>query len=85
MRSAVVGPGSPGWPVGRKTDSERRVFSSVSDDLARELAGSLSREAGLYTAHEMMEALDPNHQSGLALDLLDECERRLRERELADE
>jgi len=32
-----------------------------------------------------MEALDPNHQSGLALDLLDECERRLRERELADE
>ena len=65
--------------------AERRVFSSVSDDLARELAGSLSREAGLYTAHEMMEALDPNHQSGLALDLLDECERRLRERELADE
>lgn len=65
--------------------AERRVFSSLSDDLARELAGSLSREAGLYTAHEMMEALDPNHQSGLALDLLDECERRLRTHELADE
>jgi len=65
--------------------AERRVFSALSDALARELAGSLSREAGLYTAHEMMEALDPNQQSGLALDLLDECERRLREHELGDE
>jgi hypothetical protein len=59
--------------------AERRLLSSLSDQFARELAATLSREAGLYTAHEMMEALDPNHQSGLALDLLDECERLLRE------
>ena len=59
--------------------AERRLLSSLSDQFARELASTLSREAGLYTAHEMMEALDPNHQSGLALDLLDECERLLRE------
>ena len=59
--------------------AERRLLSSLSDQFARELAANLSREAGLYTAHEMMEALDPNHQSGLALDLLDECERLLRE------
>jgi hypothetical protein len=59
--------------------AERRLLSSLSDNFARELAATLSREAGLYTAHEMTEALDPNHQSGLALDLLDECERLLRE------
>jgi hypothetical protein len=59
--------------------AERRLLSSLSDQFARELAATLSREAGLYTAHEMTEALDPNHQSGLALDLLDECERLLRE------
>jgi hypothetical protein len=59
--------------------AERRLLSSLSDQFARELAATLSREAGLYTAHEMMEALDPNHQSGLALDLLEECERLLRE------
>jgi hypothetical protein len=59
--------------------AERRQLSALSDRFARELAGALSREAGLYTAHEMTEALDPNQQSGLALDLLDECERLLRE------
>jgi len=64
--------------------AERRAFSALSDDLARELAAGLSREAGLYTAHEMMEALDPNYQSGLAMDLLDDCERRLREHGLAE-
>ncbi len=56
--------------------AERQIFSRLSHDLARELAESLSREAGLYTVHEMMEA---NPQSGLALDLLEECERRLRD------
>jgi hypothetical protein len=59
--------------------SERRLLSELSDDLARQLADTLSRAAGLYTAHEMMEALDPNYQSAVALDLLDECERQLRE------
>lgn len=64
--------------------AERRALSGLSDDMAREMAAALSREAGLYTVHEMMEALDPNYQSGLAMDLLDDCERRLREQGLAD-
>ena len=40
-------------------------------------AGQLSREAGLYTAHEMMEALDPNYHSELAQTMLAECDRLL--------
>lgn len=64
--------------------AERKAFSALSDALARELAGTLSREAGLYTAHEMMEALSPNYVSDIALDLMDECERRLLEHGLAE-
>jgi len=59
--------------------AERRLLSELSDTLARQLAGTLSREAGLYASHEMMEALDPNYQSAFAHDMLDECERMLRE------
>ena len=59
--------------------SERRVLSDLSDQLARQLAETLSREADLYASHEMMEALDPNYQSAFAHDMLDECERMLRE------
>ncbi|CAG9171509.1 hypothetical protein [Cupriavidus pampae] len=59
--------------------AERRLLSELSDQLARQLAETLSREAGLYAAHEMMEALDPNYQSAFAHDMLDECERLLRE------
>ncbi|MEO8409994.1 MAG: hypothetical protein ABI478_05440, partial [Propionivibrio sp.] len=34
--------------------AERRHLSALSDDLARDIAVPLSREAGLYTAHEMI-------------------------------
>lgn len=57
--------------------AERRQLSALSDQLARQIAGTLSREAGLYTAHEMMESLDPRHHSELAVSLLAECERLL--------
>lgn len=57
--------------------AERRQLSAVSDDLAREIAGSLSREAGLYTAHELMEALDPNFVSEIGESIMRECEGRL--------
>lgn len=57
--------------------AERRLLSGLSDQLARQIAATLSREAGLYTAHEMMESLDPNHHSELAVSLLAECERLL--------
>jgi hypothetical protein len=59
--------------------AERRRLSELSDDLARHLAATLSHQAGQYTAHEMMEALDPRYQSAVALDLLAECERLLLE------
>lgn len=57
--------------------AERRHLSGLSDQLARQIAGSLSREAGLFTTHEMMEALDPKHESELAQSLMAECERLL--------
>ena len=57
--------------------SERRRISALSDQFARQTAATLSRQAGLYTAHEMMEALDPNHHSTIAEALLLECERLL--------
>ena len=60
---------------------ERRRLSELSDDFARHLAATLSLEAGQYTAHEMMESLDPRYRSPVAFDLLDECERLLREHE----
>jgi hypothetical protein len=57
--------------------AERRHLSALSDQLARRIASSLSREAGLYAAHEMMEALDPNYHSELAQAMLAECENLL--------
>jgi len=54
--------------------AERRQLAALSDQFARRIAATLSREAGLYTAHEMMEALDPNHCSELAQTMLSACE-----------
>lgn len=59
--------------------NERRQLSALSDQLARQIESSLSREAGMYTAHEMMESLDPNHHSEIAESLMVECERLLDE------
>lgn len=57
--------------------AERRRLASLADPLARQIVGSLSREAQLYVAHEMMEALDPNYVSEFAQSLMKECERLL--------
>ncbi len=59
---------------------ERRQLSALSDQFARQIAATLSREAGLYTAHEMMESLDPNYHSELAETLMVECEKLLDDR-----
>lgn len=61
-----------------------RALSALSDTFAHTLATSLSREAGLYTSHEMSQSLDPNYQSPVAMDLLEECERLLKENELVE-
>lgn len=54
---------------------ERKRLSGLSDQLARQVEASLSREAGLFTAHEMMESLDHNYHSEIGLSIMDECER----------
>ncbi|MDD2884046.1 MAG: hypothetical protein PHT48_03255 [Dechloromonas sp.] len=59
--------------------TERRQLAELSDQLARQIAGTLSREVGLMTAHDMMEALDPNYHSDIAESLLAECARLLNE------
>jgi hypothetical protein len=41
-------------------------------DAWSQIVDSLSREAGLHTTHEMMEALDPNHDSDLARAMMDQ-------------
>jgi len=60
-----------------------RSIAILSGQFAQTLAQSLSREAGLYTSHEMNQSLDPNYQSPVAMDLLEECERLLIEADLA--
>ena len=60
------------WPI-----AERRHLSALSDTLARTIADSLSREAGLLTAHEMMESLSSNHLSDVSQSIMAECERTL--------
>ncbi len=56
---------------------ERKRLSELSDRMARQIGESLSREAGLHVAHEMMESLDPRYQSAISPSLLEECERLL--------
>ncbi|MFT3848199.1 MAG: hypothetical protein QM739_05830 [Propionivibrio sp.] len=70
------------WLARRHRDlplRERKYLSSLSDRMARQIGSGLSREAGLYTAHEMMEALDPNYHAGsqVAQSLMRECEHLL--------
>lgn len=64
---------------GSMASQERQQLSLLSNNLARDIAAGLSREAGLFTAHTMMEALDPNQISPTAATMLEECERRLLE------
>lgn len=56
---------------------QRKHLSALSDQLARQIAASLSREAGLHTAHEMMESLDTHYRSELGQAMMVECERLL--------
>lgn len=55
----------------------RKHLSALSDQLARQIADTLSREAGLYTAHEMMESLDARYHSDIGQSMMLECERLL--------
>jgi hypothetical protein len=61
----------------RLPNAGRKHLSALSDDLARQIVDSVSREAGLHIAHEMMESLDPNYPSDIAQSLTLECARLL--------
>jgi hypothetical protein len=68
------------WPArsGRRLRvDERRQLAALSGQLARQIAATLGREAGLQTVHEMMESLDSDHQSEIERSLMVECERML--------
>ncbi len=55
--------------------AQRRHLSDLSDQLARQIAASTSREAGFYISHEMQESLDPRYQSEIGKSIMAECER----------
>lgn len=61
----------------RLSVSQRRHLSELSDQLARQIANSVSREAGLHISHEMTEALDQRYVSEIGDSILDECTRLL--------
>ena len=53
----------------------RKRLSDLSDQLARQIADTTSREAGLYISHEMQESLDPRYNSEIGETIMVECER----------
>lgn len=63
---------------------QRKHLSTLSDEFARQIAGSVSREAGLHIVHEMNEALDERHPSELGETLRGECARLLTEQPLPE-
>jgi len=52
----------------------RKHFADLSEQLAKQIAASTSREAGLYISHELQEALDPRYYSELGQTMMQECE-----------
>jgi len=58
--------------------NERKRLSDLSDQVATQIKDTLSREAGLYTTHELMESLDPRYVSELGASIMDECVRILK-------
>jgi hypothetical protein len=53
----------------------RKHLSDLSDQLARQIAATTSRETGLYLSHEMQESLDTRYQSEIGQSIMVECER----------
>jgi len=60
--------------------AQRQRLSELSDQVARQIAESTSREAGLYVSHELQEALDPRYHSEVGESVMTECVRMLDER-----
>jgi len=52
----------------------RKHLADMSEQLAKQISDSTSREAGLYISHELQEALDPRYYSELGQTIMQECE-----------
>ena len=52
----------------------RKHLADISEQLAKQITDSTSREAGLYISHELQEALDPRYYSELGQTMMQECE-----------
>jgi hypothetical protein len=63
--------------------ADRKQLSDLSEQVAGQIRDTLSREAGLFTAHELMESLDPRHISEVGASIMDECVRLLKLSDLA--
>lgn len=61
----------------KKTLSAQNIkhLVALSNEVASQITGTLSREAGLFVSHELQQALDPNFQSEPAIAIMAECER----------
>jgi predicted Zn-dependent protease len=64
---------------------QRKHLSELSDQVARQVADSVSREAGLHISYEMTEALDQRYVSEIGNSLLEECRRLLEVSPLPDQ
>ena len=56
---------------------QRKHLSELSDQLARQIADSVSREAGLHISFEMTEALDQRYASEIGDSIREECRQLL--------
>ena len=59
------------------SSSQRKHLSELSDQLARQIADSVSREAGLHISFEMTEALDQRYSSEIGDSIREECRQLL--------
>ena len=69
----------------RHSLQQRKHLSELSDQVARQVADSVSREAGLHASYEMTEALDQRYVSEIGNSLLEECRRLLEVSPLPDQ
>ena len=52
---------------------ERQRLSVIGSDIAEGIQQAVSREAGLYTAHELMESLDARYESTIGKAVMAQC------------
>jgi len=53
----------------------RKCLADLSHQVGSQIRDSLSREAGLFVTHELMESLDPRYVSETSPAIMDECVR----------